>query len=242
MTEVARMVAEDALMLDETHRDEDFSGRRFGRWVVGMSTFERCRFDNVRAVDVTLGAGEVQTVFRDCSFDGSRFTRTSLGLLRFERCTFRNVRMRKWISNDGDFVDCVFSGEFPELTIAGAGNRVYSAPMTPNEITGNNLREAVMVGGGFRAGVDLYRQQLPTDPRHVFIPDPGATLPAAFAAVRSWADRDVRISAESALMVLHQDYRSGQAQLLLCPADGPSSRNTANVLLLELVRGLVKNA
>jgi hypothetical protein len=235
------MASEDITMLDQTHCGEDFSGRRFAYWTVGMSTFERCRFENIRAAVVDLGVGRVQTVFRDCSFDGARFTRTSLGLLRFERCTFRNVVMRKWISNDSDFVDCVFSGDLAELTIAGAGERAYSAPMTPNEIVGNDLRDAVMLGGGFRAGVDLYRQQLPTDPRHVFIPDPATTLPAAFAMVRTWDERDVRISAESTLAVLHEDYRSGQQQLLLCPDVGDSADESANAPLLELVRGLVKD-
>src|SRR5687768_6175725 len=98
------MAGEDIVMLDQTHRDEDFSGRRLTYWAVGVSTFERCRFDNVRATQVVLGGGGAQSVFRDCSFDGARFTRTSLGLLRFERCTFRDVVMRKWISNDSDFV------------------------------------------------------------------------------------------------------------------------------------------
>lgn len=233
-----RVVAgKDVTMLNEVHRDEDFSGMKSAYWITGMSTFERCRFDSVRAAVASLGEGPTPTVFRDCSFDGARFTRTMLGLLRFERCTFRNVVMRKWISNDGDFVDCVFSGDFSGLTIAGAGDRVYSSPLTPNEIVGNDFRDVVMWGGGFRAGVDLYKQQLPTDPRHVFIPDPGVTLPAAFAAVRTWDDRDMRISAEATLTVLAQDYRGGQSQLLLCP----SVRDPADALLVPLVRNLVKN-
>ncbi|RSM38357.1 hypothetical protein DMB66_59045 [Actinoplanes sp. ATCC 53533] len=235
------MAGERATMLDETHRDEDFSGRRFAYWTVGMSTFERCQFSNVRATIAELGVGPTPTVFRDCSFDGSRFNRTTLGLLRFERCTFRNVVMRKWISPDSDFVDCVFSGDLAELTLAGAGRRAYSSPLTPNEVVGNDLRDAVMLGGGFRAGVDLSRQQLPTDPRHVLIPDPGATLPAAFAVVRSWDDRDVRTSAESTLAVLDEDFRRGQPQLLLCPAGGTPAKEAANARLLELVRGLVKD-
>ncbi|MEU7909152.1 hypothetical protein [Actinoplanes sp. NPDC049118] len=234
------MAGEHVTMLDETHRDEDFSGRRFASWTVGVSTFERCRFENIRAAVAKLGVGPTPTVFRDCSFDGSRFTRTMLALLRFERCTFRNVVMRKWISNDGDFVDCVFSGDLPELTIAGAGYRSYTAPLTPNEIVGNDLRDAVMLGGSFRAGVDLSRQRLPTDPRHVLIPDPATTLPAAFAVVRTWDERDVRINAESTLAVLHEDYRSGQEQLLLCPGVRSSASESANARLLELVRGLVK--
>ncbi|MDP9815236.1 pentapeptide repeat-containing protein [Spirilliplanes yamanashiensis] len=220
-------------MIDETHRDEDFSERRISHWTVGVSTFERCRFDNVRADVAELGVGSAPTVFRDCSFDGSGFARTSLDQVRFERCTFRNVVMRDWIAPYGDFVDCIFGGEFPGLTVFG------SSPERSNEVAGNDFRDAVMLGGGFRAGVDLSLQQLPIDLRHVFISDPAVTLPAALTVVRTWGDQAERVSAESVLLVLDEDYRGGQPQLLLCPAAQDAIDEAANARLLEMVRKLV---
>lgn len=226
------MPGDQLILLDGEHQDEDFGGRRLDRLVIARSTFDRCRFDGIRVKDVSLGGGGEPSVFRDCSFDGARFTRTLPLLVRFERCTFRDVVMRKWVTTDVEFVDCVFSGDLRELTVSGAGER-------PNEIIGNDLRDAIMVGGGFRAGVDLTRQRLPTDPRHVLVPDPGVTLPAAAAAVREWPDAEARLDAQSTLNVLAQDVRSGQEQVLLCPGAKGAREEEINERLRELVRGLV---
>lgn len=225
------MPGEQLKLIDEEHREADFGGRRLDWLVIARSTFDRCRFNGLRAKETSLGGGGAPSVFRDCTFDGVQITLPTLLLLRFERCTFRDAVMRKWITNDVEFVDCVFGGDFRELTVAGTGER-------PNEITGNDFRDALMLGGGFRAGVDLGRQQLPSDPRHILISDPATTLPAAYAAVREWPDRDQQLDARSTLNVLYQDFRGGQRQLLLC-AGRRSGPEPANERLRDLIRQLV---
>lgn len=227
------MADNDMTMMSEHHQDEDFSGRRVSWWAVADSTFERCKFESLRVKGAELGGGTTPSVFIDCSFDGSRLNGANLGYLRFERCTFRNVMLKRWICHHVDFVDCVFSGNLDEFTLFG------SLDGQANEIRRNDLRDATMLGGGFRAGVDLYDQQLPADPRHLFIPDPAQALRAAYEVVMAWEDGKTKNRAASTLEILAEDYRSGQPQLLLCPKDNNAVGVAANERLRDLVRKLV---
>ena len=94
-----------------------------------------------------------------------------------------------------------------------------------------------MLGGGFRAGVDLTQQRLPTDPRHVYIGSPASTLKAAYEAVMQWEEDEDKGRAARLLRILAEDYHSGQEQLLLCPKTRPGDE-VADRRLLELVKGI----
>ena len=206
-----------------------FDGARWGRWVASYTTFERCSFKNVRARNVSWGGGVRQTEFIDCTFDRSRLPPVAFGMVRFERCSFRDVHLKRWICREVDFVDCVFSGDLREFTVAGSDND------GPNEIRGNDFRQALMLGGGFQAGVDLTLQQLPDDDRCIVIRDPKWTLKAAYLEVIKWNDKEVRILAESTLEVLYQDFKSGQEQLLLCPDESSPTAVDANARLRSVI-------
>lgn len=212
----------------------DFGSRKLEWLSVTSSKFDDCSFKNLRVTGGALGEGSVQSVFSDCSFDGSHFSGVMLGYVRFENCSFRDVTAQSWMCHNVDFVDCVFTGRLDKLTVFGSYEGIV------NEISGNDLTGATMLGGGFRAGVDLRKQKLPADKRHVLIPDPEAFLVRAMAAVQEWPDGEMRQFAASYLTVLGEDFRSGQNELLYCARDSSAAAAEANSRIRALIESGAK--
>lgn len=215
---IGKIEAGRLLITSKNVKDADFSGHRSQVWEVVESRFERCKFENLRVKDFCFGAGKKSTDYIDCSFDGSHIRALIPGRARFIRCSFRNVRLEKWLCNDAEFIDCVFTGTLREINFNRALDKEAHGQLGRKEniYTGNDFSGATLEWVGFIGGVDLTAQRLPTGEQYLYLPEAERILAAAFAEVDQWhqADRDVvRGKLETARNSVHY----GQHQLFFGP-------------------------
>ncbi|MEU4242455.1 hypothetical protein [Actinoplanes sp. NPDC026619] len=217
----------------------DYSGLSTDQFSAQGCTFEDCKFDRAKVGSASFGAGTEQSQYLRCSFD--RVSLTFLGgFARFVGCTFRNARFVRPNADYLEFVDCTFTGKITGLEMRGAphgGQARYDAslrsfarrglPEPPgyrelalresNQIRGNDFTDAVLVKVFFRFGVDLAAQKLPADGDHLYLPDAGAAVRRAVAALApdpSEVAGQARFFLED---VLQREIDFGQRQLLVNP-------------------------
>jgi hypothetical protein len=199
----------------------DYSGRKLDKFCSIGSRFESCHFDKVRIVDASFAEGRETSEYVDCSFDGARMTMGPGGYARFVRCRFCGVDMRDWFCFAVELVDCIFSGSLRGSYFNGTvpeEKRQY-AGRVQNEFHGNDFSGMEFVDVGFRSGIDLTKQRLPSGPGYVYIPDAGMALQRARLTVIHWEDVERRRLALVEIKILEQNVAAGQRQLFLRPAD-----------------------
>ena len=74
-----------------------------------------------------------------------------------------------------------------------------------------------LIDVGFRTGIDLTQQRLPSGPEYVYVPDAATAVQRARAEVIGWEDLELRRDAMTFINGLEQDVAQGQRQLLLRP-------------------------
>lgn len=147
-------------------RDADFSGRKLDAFHAIASRFEKCCFEKMSIRDACFGSGLYDSEYYDCSFDGSKFTAVAPGNARFVRCSFRDVLIRQLFCHCVEFVNCKFSGKL----LSGYFNGAVPPEDVPilgrhiNEFRGNDFIQMELVDVGFRSGIDLSLQRLPSGP------------------------------------------------------------------------------
>lgn len=215
-----------------TVRGEDFSGRKLDYFGVTNSTFESCRFDRVRLKHCSFGSGRKQSVYRDCSFDGAKLRMGIGGHYRFERCSFRDVDLWEWFCFEVEIVDCVFTGKLRGVVFNG---RVQDSAYDPlkdeeydprvllgrerNEFHGNDFSGAELLDVGFRTGIDLTKQRLPSGPDYLYIPDGERTFHRARSEAIGLKNLEVRQVVLRWLDSRLDEVREGQNQFLFRPKD-----------------------
>jgi hypothetical protein len=150
----------------------DFSGRRlptgFRSW---ESTFTQCRFASMRIGDAGWGGGVAQSEYTECWFDGTTMGMRAPGNCRFVRCSFRDVHIRPLFAYACEFIDCVFTGRLQGGWVSGTPTEPLREAYARgrNTIEGNDFSGADLFDIGFRGGVDLTRNRMPTGPEYLVV-------------------------------------------------------------------------
>jgi uncharacterized protein YjbI with pentapeptide repeats len=157
----------------ETFVGERFDDREWRSFAVEGCHFEKCNFRNMKSESGSWGVGRVMSTYVDCTFDGARIGYMGGGYCRFERCSFEKVNLRDWWGFELELVDCTFSGKLTKVVINSTvpEEDVAYAKRTTNEIRGNDFSRAKLVDVGFRTGVDLTLQKLPSGPDYLYVSD-----------------------------------------------------------------------
>jgi hypothetical protein len=216
----------------------DFSGRRLEHFSAGASRLEACRFDKVRIESASFGGGRAPSEYIECSFDGARIRFAPGGLARFARCSFRDVELRDWVCFAVELVDCVFTGRLRHAFFNGTvpeDQRVFVG-RERNEFRGNDFSGMKLEDVGFRTGIDLAQQRLPSGPEYLYLPDAATTVQRARAEVVQWDDLDRRREAMVLINILEEEVVKGQRQLLLRPDDYSALRKDAIDGVFTLLR------
>ncbi len=195
---------------------EDFSGRDFLQFCTIGCRLERCRFDNVSIRNAQFGSGREPSEFVECSFDGARLDGTG-GYIRFVRCSFQNVDLRDWRCFEVEMIDCIFSGRMEGAFFNGTVRPEKRALLgrEHNEFHGNDFSKMDLVDVGFRTGVDLTKQRLPSGPPYLYLPKAAEALERARAGLASWGTPETRKAALTFVRGLEEKVTKGQRQLFL---------------------------
>ena len=167
--------------------------------------------------DAAFGAGAQATYYGDCSFDRSRIEAGTGDFARFERCSFRDVELRGWFTFAVEMVDCIFTGTLQRCVFNGTvppRDRPF-VKRARNEFHGNDFREADLIDVGFRTGIDLRQQLLPSTSGYAFIFDAETAIHRAERTLGSWAESTNRAKSLRLLQTIKRELAGGQKQLLL---------------------------
>jgi len=196
----------------------DFSGQSDGYFGAVGCTFDDCDFSNMKLRQFTFAGGREPTRYSRCKFDGSRIQHVIAGLARFESCSFLNVNITRLFSHAAEFVDCVFSGALRDSVIYGRVVEHYREATTRvvNEFSGNDFSAMRFIDVGFRQGVDLSRQRLPSGDDYLYLKDAEPKLSALRNKYLHQPASQRRTEVFQALELLESEVRDGQADLFLC--------------------------
>ena len=193
----------------------DFSNRDLRYFGAIGSRLVDCRFDNVRIEDASFGAGRKMSEYIGCVFDGARMTPGTGGYYRFLRCSFRDVVIDEWFCFAVEIVDCTFSGRLRNSVFNGTvpERARRDAKRSRNEFRGNDFGGMEFKDVGFRTGIDLSLQVLPSGPDYLYLPEAESTLRRVREAL-SQVNGDVDAMARI-VGFLEGELSGGQRQLLL---------------------------
>ena len=222
---VGRMTIPDhqRVVLDHVRlQGEDYSGREFFQFCTIGSRLERCRFDDTRIKSAQFGSGRETSEFIECSFDRASMDMGPGGFARFVDCSFRNVKIHNWICFKVELVRCTFSGRIERAIFNGTvpeADRPF-ARRDRNEFHDNDFSEADLVDVGFRSGIDLTRQRLPSGPDYLFLPDGAAAIERLRGGLKNWSGNDSSCqTAQAILKGLEMKFQKGQRQFFLRESD-----------------------
>ncbi|MEX2247856.1 MAG: hypothetical protein WEC75_14365 [Dehalococcoidia bacterium] len=201
-------------------RRSDFSRRELDYFGAHGSRLEHCTFEHTRIEDGCFGAGRDTSDYIECNFDGARIW-SGGGCARFVRCSFRDVELHEWFCFATEFIDCTFTGRIVRSVFNRTVLKEYRKTFKRlhNEFHGNDFSGADLVDVGFRTGIDLSQQRLPTGPDYLYLPSAETTLAEARAVAAGWQDAEMRRLALQQIDGLKNELEGGQVQLLLRASD-----------------------
>jgi uncharacterized protein YjbI with pentapeptide repeats len=217
----------------------DFSGRKLVQFSAVGSRLHACRFDKSKIEGASFGAGRDTSEYVECSFDGVRIRFGPAGYARFVRCSFRDVDLRDWFCFTVELVDCTFSGRLRKAFFNGTvpeDDRV-TVGRERNEFHGNDFSAMTLIDVGFRSGIDLTQQRLPSGPDYLYAADAAEAVQRARASVIGWDDLDLRQRAMKLVKILEENVAVGQRQLFLRPANYSKLGKDAVYAVMALLRG-----
>ena len=105
------------------------------------------------------------TRYLNCSFDRATIKSIAPGHARFENCTFKDTDFVQFFSRTVEFVNCEVSGIIRSAFFNGTvpPEDAEKLGRTVNQFYGNDFSGATLVDVGFRTGIDLSLQEMPTD-------------------------------------------------------------------------------
>jgi len=201
-----------------------FYGLKKGSFGSLGCTFEHCDFRKMRPSQICFASGREQSRYISCIFDGSRFDHIIAGQSRFESCSFRDVILNRLFTHAAEFVDCTFSGVLKSSVFFGkvTGNYSEDTQRLTNEFHNNNFADAQFVDVGFRRGIDLSRQRLPSGSEYVYLRDAAK----AFLELRNRYVQATHSPHREAvfnfLRIREEGLQDGQTQLFLCKSSEPN--------------------
>jgi hypothetical protein len=208
-----QVVVLDHIVLDGA----DFSGRKLVQFSAAGCRFTNSDFTLMSIDDGAFGAGRDRSEYLDCHFDGSRITFGPGGHARFVRCSFGDVDLRDWMCSTVELVDCTFSGVLRTAVFNGTVPREQqkSVGRDRNDFRGNDFSACRLIDVGFRTGIDLEAQRLPTGPDYLYVHRADRALAAARTKVDAWADAGKRSQIAGFMRLLEMNVAGGQSQLFL---------------------------
>lgn len=202
----------------ETRADERFEKVRWDAISISASELVRCFFGDLHARSANFGGGLSQSTYTDCIFEDCDFVFGVIGDARFSRCRFNRCRLSHIFGTKLEMIDCSFPETRIERAVFHGTSRATMSGETKrkrNEFTGNDFSTADLVDVGFRGGIDLTKQVLPTGRDYVFVADTaGASTVAQHIAELDSKSREGK-RAQSIQKSLKFLCSSGQRQALL---------------------------
>jgi hypothetical protein len=159
--------------------------------------------------------------FVECTFNGARMDMGPGGFSRFVRCSFHNVTIRNWICLSVEMIDCKFSGRLETAIFNGTVPEDKRALIgrASNEFHGNDFSAMDFRDVGFRTGIDLTKQILPSGEDYLYLPRAASAVAHAKSGVAGWDDQAMRRGARAMIQGLEYELSGGQQQLLLRASD-----------------------
>lgn len=213
----------------------DFRDRRLQQFSAEGSTFEGCRFDGAVIEFASFGAGRIVSEYVDCTFGGSKLRMGPGGYARFIDCSFEDAVIENWFCFAVEIVGCSFSGRLKKVVFNGEvpPDKREVVGRRYNRFEGNDFSRARLTDVGFRTGIDLTKQQLPTGAEYTLLTDAPAAVRRARAAFNAWSDPEAKKRARGVLAVMEEDVAAGQRQLLIRVDDYPRASRPAIRSLLD---------
>jgi hypothetical protein len=238
-------ITDDQLVVVDHARlqGEDYSGRKLLQIATIGAHLQACNFDNMQIQSAAFGSGRETSEFVECTFNGARMDMGPGGFSRFVRCSFHNVTIRNWICFAVEMIDCTFSGRMETAIFNGTVPEDLRAIIgrASNEFHGNDFSAMDFRDVGFRTGIDLTKQVLPSGEDYLLLPHAAAAVAHVKSRVAGWDDTKMRRAATAIIQGFEYGLLGGQQQLLLRSSDfyGISSipREAADGVLALLREG-----
>ena len=207
----------------------DFGNTSLKQFSAEGSRFEGCRFDGAVIESASFGAGRLVSEYVECTFDGAKLRMGPGGYARFVDCSFEQTQIEHWFCFAVELVGCTFSGRLKKVVFNGSvrSDLQGEAGRQANQFEGNDFSRARLIDVGFRTGVDLTRQRLPSGEEYTYLGDAAAAVRRARTAYNAWADPELKRRAEGVLAVMEADVAAGQGQLLIRVDDYPRASRSA---------------
>jgi hypothetical protein len=206
---------------------ENYSGRKLLQFASIGSHLRACNFDQTHIQSASFGSGRETSEFIECTFSGTWMDMGPGGFSRFVRCSFRDVTIRDWICLSVEMIDCTFSGRLETAIFNGTvpdEERVLIG-RARNEFHGNDFSVMDFRDVGFRTGVDLTKQILPSGEDYLYLPHAASAVAQAKLRLGSWDDDEMRRAAGAIIQGLEYELLGGQHQLLLRASDSYGTSN-----------------
>jgi uncharacterized protein YjbI with pentapeptide repeats len=200
---------------------ENYSGRRLLQFASIGSHLHACNFDQIQIQSASFGGGRETSEFVECTFTGARMDMGPGGFSRFVRCSFRDVIIRNWICLSVEMIDCTFSGRLETTIFNGTVPEDKRALIgrASNEFHGNDFSAMDFRDVGFRTGIDLTKQTLPSGGDYLYLSHAASAVAQAKSRVARWEDAEMRRAARAIIQGLEYELSGGQQQLLLRASD-----------------------
>ena len=205
---------------------EVVTGRRYADleldgFQVGESKLTSCVFSNIRSSSVSFGAGQKQSVYTDCVFERCEFEVAAAGNARMIRCEFRDCVLKRILGVALELVGCrfvdttikesVFHGTVSQRSGAYRSRQV-------NEFRNNDFSGATLEDTGFRGGIDLAAQRLPTGKGYLLVNDIPRARQTARVLIASLGPSDRKLM-EKFLIYLELAEKNRQRATLLLTSE-----------------------
>jgi hypothetical protein len=229
---------------DVSLEGEDFSERRLSSISVSGAYLRDCRWENVRIESASLGGGRRASHYVGCKFDGARIDYADGGFARFVDCSFRDVKLRHLFCLAVEFINCTFSGVMEGAVIHGSVPAHWRSWVgrDKNEIRGNDFSGMSLIDVGFRGGVDLSLQKLPTGDDYLYVRDAAEAVSHVRRVISAWTDLEARRRAFVLTGILEDKVRDGQRQLFTRPSDYDLKDREFGPAYLEVFRLLSEHS
>jgi hypothetical protein len=200
---------------------ENYSGRRLLQFASIGSYLHACNFDQIQIQSASFGSGRETSEFVECTFNGARMDMGPGGFSRFVRCSFHNVTIRNWICLSVEMIDCTFSGRLETAIFNGSvpEDKRTLIGRASNKFHGNDFSAMDFRDVGFRTGIDLTKQILPSGEDYLYLPHAASAVAQVKSRIASWNDDEMRRAARAMVQELEYESSGGQQQLLLRASD-----------------------
>jgi hypothetical protein len=194
----------------------DLSGRSILQFSAVGSQLTGAHFDRSYISDASFGGGRSVSTYSECSFNEATINFGSGGFARFVRCTFLGARLTNWYCFAVELVDCTFSGRiegaFFNGTVPDRERQLIGRDR--NDFFGNDFSETKLVDVGFRTGIDLAQQRLPSGPNYLLIRQAAEAIARGKGTIGQWSDPR-RARASAFLQALEFEAQGGQRDLFI---------------------------